>query len=82
MKAKRLCFSVVWALALIVVMSAMAPDALAQVGATLSGTVTDATGAVVPKANVTMKNEVSGDLRRTVSNNEGYFTFSAVPPGQ
>ncbi|MCU1316059.1 MAG: hypothetical protein JWN63_1381, partial [Candidatus Acidoferrum typicum] len=30
---------------------------------------------------VTLKNEASGDLRSTVSNGEGYFTFAAVPPG-
>ena len=49
--------------------------------AALTGTVYDASGAVVPKANVTLTNESSGDLRRTVSNAEGYFTFAAVPPG-
>ena len=47
---------------------------------TLTGTVADASGAVVPGANVVLKNEGSGDIRRTVSNGEGYFTFSAVPP--
>lgn len=49
--------------------------------ATLTGTVYDVTGAIIPKANVILKNDASGDTRRTVSNGEGYFTFSAVPPG-
>jgi len=49
--------------------------------ATLTGTVFDASGAVVADAAVTLKNEASGDLRSTVSNGEGYFTFAAVPPG-
>jgi hypothetical protein len=49
--------------------------------AALTGTVYDASGAVIPKANVTLTNEASGDLRRTVSNADGYFTFAAVPPG-
>jgi hypothetical protein len=49
--------------------------------AALTGTVYDASGAVIPKANVTLTNESSGDLRRTVSNADGYFTFAAVPPG-
>jgi len=49
--------------------------------AALTGTVFDASGAVVPKAEVSLKNEASGDLRRTVSNQEGYFTFAAIPPG-
>jgi hypothetical protein len=47
----------------------------------LSGTVLDVTGAIVPKANVTLVNETSGDTRQTVSNGEGYFAFNAVPPG-
>jgi hypothetical protein len=57
------------------------PSALAQqTSATLTGTVLDASGAVVADAMVTLKNEASGDLRTTVSNSEGYFTFAAVPP--
>ena len=38
-------------------------------------------GAVVPQAKVNLKNEGSGDLRRTVSNSDGFFTFAAVPAG-
>lgn len=57
------------------------PPALAQTtSATLTGTVFDASGAVVPDATVTLKNEASGDLRSTKTNGEGYFTFAAVPP--
>ncbi len=57
------------------------PVALAQTtSATLTGTVFDASGAIVANANVTLKNEASGDVRTTVSNAEGYFTFAAVPP--
>jgi hypothetical protein len=57
------------------------PPALGQTtSATLTGTVFDASGAVVPDAAVTLKNEASGDLRTTKTNGEGYFTFAAVPP--
>src|ERR1039457_3994104 len=49
--------------------------------AVLSGTVFDTSGAVVPKASISLKNESSGDVRDTVSNGDGYFTFAAVPPG-
>ena len=57
------------------------PAALAQTtSATLTGTVYDASGAIVANANVTLKNEASGDARTTVSNAEGYFVFAAVPP--
>ena len=48
---------------------------------TLTGTVVDATGAVVPKANVTLTSTASGDVRKTTSNNDGYFTIAAVPAG-
>lgn len=57
------------------------PVAVAQTtSAALTGTVLDASGAVVPDAMVTLKNEASGDLRTTKSNGEGYFTFASVPP--
>ena len=48
---------------------------------TITGTVADASGAVIPKANVTMTNEGSGDVRKTVTNSDGYFTISSVPAG-
>ena len=57
------------------------PPAMAQTtSATLTGTVFDSSGAVVPEAMVTLKNEASGDTRTTKSNGEGYFTFASVPP--
>jgi hypothetical protein len=48
----------------------------------LTGTVTDQSGAVVPNANITLKNQLSGDTRRTVSNSEGVFAFASVPTGE
>ncbi|MBV9301185.1 MAG: carboxypeptidase regulatory-like domain-containing protein [Acidobacteriaceae bacterium] len=48
---------------------------------TLTGTVTDQSGAVVPGASVGMRNQASGDERRTVSNNDGFFSINAVQPG-
>jgi hypothetical protein len=52
-----------------------------QLTGTLTGTVLDSTGAVVPSANVSMKNMASGDTRTTVSNSSGYFSITAVQPG-
>lgn len=49
--------------------------------ATLSGTVTDTTGAVVPNAKVVLKNSGSGVEREAVSNGVGFFNFAAVVPG-
>ncbi|HKR27348.1 MAG TPA: carboxypeptidase regulatory-like domain-containing protein [Acidobacteriaceae bacterium] len=51
-----------------------------QLTGTLSATVYDTTGAVVPDAAVTLKNSESGDVRRTVTDGAGYFTFTAVQP--
>ncbi|MGC2621441.1 MAG: carboxypeptidase regulatory-like domain-containing protein, partial [Acidobacteriaceae bacterium] len=51
-----------------------------QLTGTLSATVYDSTGAVVPGATVTLKNADSGDVRKTVSDGSGYFTFTAVQP--
>src|SRR6266498_1903939 len=52
-----------------------------QLTGTLSGTTMDSTGAVVASAKVTMKNELSGDTRTTVSNGTGFFSITAVQPG-
>ncbi len=49
--------------------------------ATLGGVVTDTSGAVVPSATVELKNEKTGDVRRSQSNGSGVFSFSAVPVG-
>ncbi len=53
----------------------------AQSLGTLTGTVADQTGAIVPKANVTLVNEGTGETRTTVSNPSGYFSFAAITPG-
>jgi hypothetical protein len=52
-----------------------------QLTGTISGTTYDQTGAVVPNAQVSVKNEASNDTRQTVSNASGFFTFSALQPG-
>jgi hypothetical protein len=49
--------------------------------ATLTGTVTDASGAVVPGASVTLRDEKSGSLRTSVTDSSGFFTFASVSVG-
>jgi hypothetical protein len=46
----------------------------------IGATVTDATGAVVPAAKVTLKNEATGALRDTVTNSAGAFDFPSILP--
>ena len=66
------------AAALLLVLILLASTTFAQqLTGTLSATVTDSAGAVVPNAKVTMKSETSGDIRTTVSNGSGYFTVDA-----
>jgi len=45
----------------------------------LSGTVTDESGGIIPGADVTAINEVSGATRRSVTNADGFFAFAALP---
>ncbi len=52
-----------------------------SVFATLTGIVTDPAEAVIPNAKVTLKNMASGDIRTTVTNSEGFYTFVSVPVG-
>ena len=49
--------------------------------ATLTGTVTDPTHAVVPKATVTVTDEASGIVRTATSDAAGFFSFVGVPIG-
>lgn len=56
------------------------PVAHAQTTGTLSGTVLDTTGAVIPGAQVTLVNAASKAKRATVSNGQGFFTINAIQP--
>ncbi|HCC59151.1 MAG TPA: carboxypeptidase regulatory-like domain-containing protein, partial [Solibacterales bacterium] len=70
------------AIALALTILVLVPASSAQtITATLTGTVTDTSQAVVPNAAITVKNEQSGDIRRTVTNGDGYYTIAALPAG-
>jgi hypothetical protein len=53
---------------------------LAQGYGTISGTVTDATGALIPGANVTATQAATGLMVKTTSNEQGTFTFPTLAP--
>ena len=68
-------------LALLVCLS-LVPLACGQAGsATISGKVTDATGAVIPNATISARNNDTNVLRRTQSNAEGLYTIPNLIPG-
>lgn len=66
-------------LALLTAVLATANLSAQSIYATLTGVVSDPAQAVVPNAKVVLTNAASGDVRRTVTNSDGYFTFASVP---
>ncbi len=56
--------------------------AFAQDTATLTGTIRDNTGAVIPNAPVTLKNTATGIIRELKTNSAGEYVAAALPPGQ
>src|SRR5437763_813244 len=49
------------------------------VTSTLTGAITDKTGAAVPGAAITITNQLSGDVRKTNTNGSGYYSIPALP---
>src|ERR1043165_6823459 len=49
--------------------------------ADLQGTVKDASGALVPNANVTARNLATNLSRSATTNDQGYYRILALPPG-
>src|ERR687885_166856 len=60
----------------------LAVGASAQVNnASLTGLITDTTGAVVPNASVTIKNKATNVETTATTDGSGYYTFASVPVG-
>ena len=72
-------FVPLWLIAIAVAVSG-ASGLAQQLTGTLSGTVYDQSGAVVPKVNVVLKNELSGDVRTATTGADGHFVITAVQP--
>src|ERR1700680_1756058 len=66
----------------LVIGSFLASHAYAQIsGATLSGTVTDPSGAVVPQATITIKNVATGITRSNTTSTAGFYSAPNLLPG-
>jgi hypothetical protein len=66
---------------LFMLMAFLGSTAIAQqITGTLSGTVHDVSGAIVPGAQVTLKNEASGDVRTVTADGSGRFVITAIQP--
>src|SRR5262245_27427044 len=68
-------------LRLLVVCLALAMPAAAQTGGTLLGTVVDDQGLALPGATVTLTNVETGWTRTVVTDAQGRYRASALPPG-
>ncbi len=66
----------------LLVLLILCPSALAQgTGGTLSGTVRDSAQDAVPGAEVTILNNATGQARKLVSNERGFFSAANLSPG-
>src|SRR5258708_28951271 len=63
------------------ILTFVSSSAFAQYGASLEGTVTDKSGAVISGAAVTVTNEATGVSRNTVASDAGFYRVSALTPG-
>ena len=52
-----------------------------QTTGTISGTITDATGAVIPGAKIILTNKATGQSQTTTTNSAGYYIFPNLPAG-
>jgi len=66
-------------LSLAVALTLGAAPALAQFRASLQGTVTDPTGAVIPGATLTLTDTVNGHIQTSTSNGAGVYFLNALP---
>src|SRR2546429_71085 len=76
-------FTVVWCLAFAALIAAAGTPAHAQGSffTSLTGTVVDSSGAVIPGATVAIKNNGTGEEFNTVSGTDGGFAVPSLPGG-
>src|ERR1043166_912239 len=66
----------------LVVVCFMVPPSFGQISnATLTGTVTDATGAVLPGVSITATNNATGVVSTVITNEAGAYTIQSLLPG-
>jgi hypothetical protein len=65
----------------IVFLAIFSSIATAQFRAGIQGTITDANGAVVPSAKVTLTSTETGRTQETTASEDGFYRFSSLAPG-
>ncbi len=77
----RRLFPKVFLMVFLFFLSGFVPAGAQTVTGTLSGTVTDVVGAVIPNQEVTARNTETGLTRTTQTNGEGYYSMPFLPLG-
>jgi outer membrane usher protein FimD/PapC len=72
----------VWALLISTMLLLLTASAFAQFGASIQGTVTDKSGAVVSGANVTVTDQATGVSHGAVADASGFYRINELPPGK
>jgi len=80
MVAKRL-FAMLFAFVVVLTFGATRLKAQNQTSGDLTGSVTDPSGAVVPDAKVSLKDNTKGNVSETKTNKEGNYRFYQLSPG-
>src|SRR6266853_522231 len=75
--ASNVVFALIFALCLIVSF----PLHAQVTGATLSGTITDASGGVIAGAEISVRNTATGIIRNTTTDSTGFYTVPNLIPG-
>jgi hypothetical protein len=80
---RQLCGRARWGLPFLAVLFLLltAPLIHAQTTAQLTGTVQDASGAVIPGAQVTLTDQATGITRVVQTNGRGLYAFASLVPG-
>src|ERR1017187_9479184 len=75
MYLQRVCLR---AFLFVAIVAAMATGAMAQSTATVQGVITDASGAVVPNAQITIRNQATGEIRTVQSDSAGRYVAASL----
>jgi Carboxypeptidase regulatory-like domain/TonB dependent receptor/TonB-dependent Receptor Plug Domain len=75
-------FSLIAAAALLLAVSMPVPVGAQVAGGTLSGTITDPSGAGIPQAQITIKNVATGVERDISTNENGFYSAPNLLPGE
>src|SRR6266853_2783426 len=75
-------YAVCLAIVLILAILSSAPSSAQVAGATLSGTVTDSSGGVVPDSRVVITNVATGVITTVTTNSDGFYTAANLLPAE